>query len=231
MALPRHLTNKLEAYSREVQTTMLLDAICAGADYGSRVFEVLNRTKNCSAELPPWWHVIQCFIRARWAYLGFRQFRKTCPDNMDRVPTKLYVGLEQVSCGKYLSEWRAVTVPLYFLKKLEELNSAREAKDRREANLVAQIAVLRNKIYLSRGFPPRLRLIILERDNYRCQICLRGREMLLRLGRHLEVDHILAFVDGGKTTYSNGMTICSECNIAKHHAKRYMEATRTLERN
>jgi 5-methylcytosine-specific restriction endonuclease McrA len=229
MALPRYLTNKLEAYSREVRGTMLLDALCAGADYGSRVFEVLERTQNSSDERPPWWHVIQCFIRARWAYFGFRQFRKSCPDNMDRVPTKLYVGLEQVSCGNYLSEWRPVTVPLYFLEKLEELNSAREARDRREANLVVQIAVLRKKIYLSRGFPPRLRLIILERDNYCCQACLRDRETLFRFGRHLEVDHILAFVDGGKTTYSNGITLCSECNIAKHQAKRYLNATKALE--
>jgi hypothetical protein len=38
-------------------------------------------------------------------------------------------------------------------------------------------------------------------------------------GLHLEVDHIQAFADGGLTTYSNGQTMCSECNKAKHHTK------------
>lgn len=225
MSLPRFVVDALDAHARKTQDTILVDALCAGAEHGRRVFEVLNMRKGPDTCGPPWLHVTQCFVRARWAYFGFRQFRKNCPDNMDRVQGKLYVGLEQSPCGTLLCDWRTVTIPLYFVKRLEQLNSEREARDRAEIKLVAQIAVLRNKIYASRCFPSRLRLIIFERDKYRCQICLRDKETLRRLGRHLEVDHVLPVIDGGKTTYSNGMTVCNECNIAKHHAKAYLSGT------
>jgi 5-methylcytosine-specific restriction endonuclease McrA len=228
MSLPRHLRDKLDADWCEFQGSIALDALCAGADYGPRVFEVLERTKKSNGDLPAWWHAIRCFIVARWAYFGFRQFHKNCPDEMERVAAKFYVGLEELSNGGVSCEWRSVTVPIYFVKKLERLNAEREARDRSNAKIAAEIGMLRNKIYLSRCFPSRLRLIIFERDKYRCQICLRHRETLLRLGRHLEVDHILAFVDGGKTTYSNGITVCDECNIAKHHAKGYLAGTEAL---
>ncbi len=224
MSLPRFVADALETYAYKMQDTVLIDAFCAGAQYGPRVFEVLNRRKSPNAG-PNHLHVTWCFIRARWAHFGFRQFRKNCPDNMDRVLDKLYVGLEQSPSGALLCGWRSVSIPLYFVKRLEQLNSEREARDRAEVKLVAQIALLRNKMYASRSFPSRLRLIIFERDKYRCRICLRDKETLRRLGRHLEVDHILPFIDGGKTTYGNGMTVCNECNIAKHHAKEYLSGS------
>lgn len=128
-----------------------------------------------------------------------------------------------------MPEFRSVTVPRYFLPRLEQLNSERENNDRRNAELVKKVALLRNKVYASRCFPAHLRTIIFERDEYRCQICLRDRETLLRFGLYLEVDHILPYIDGGKTTYSNGRTLCSECNRAKHHAKGYLSAIQSLE--
>jgi 5-methylcytosine-specific restriction endonuclease McrA len=229
MGLPRFVANELDAYAYKTRDTILVDALCAGAQYGHRVFEILNRCKKSGADGSLWLHVTWCLIRSRWADFGFRQFRLTCPDNMDRVPSKLYVGLEQSPAGALLCEWRSVTIPLYFMKRLEQLNSEREARDRAEVKLAAQIALLRDKIYVSRCFPSRLRFIIFERDKYRCQICLRNKETLAGLGRHLEVDHISPFIDGGKTTYSNGMTVCNECNIAKHHAKGYLRNQRELE--
>lgn len=84
-------------------------------------------------------------------------------------------------------------------------------------------------MYASRYFPAHLRAIILERDGYRCQLCLRDREVLRGLGLHLEVDHILSYIDEGKTTHSNGRTLCSQYNVAKHHAKGYLSAIQSLE--
>lgn len=223
MSLPRFVADALEAYAYKTRDTILVDALCAGAQHGPRVFEILSKCEGFNGDGPSWLHVTWCFIRARWAYFGFRQFRKNCPDSMDRVQGKLYIGLEQSLPGVFFCEWRSVMIPLYFAKRLEQLNSEREARDRAEAELAAQIIALRNKVYASRCFPSRLRLIIFERDKYRCQICLRDKEALYRLGRHLEVDHILPYIDGGKTTYTNGRTLCNECNIAQHHAKKYLE--------
>lgn len=147
---------------------------------------------------------------------------------MDRVTAKLYVGLERLVTGTHIAEFRPVAVPRYFELKLAQANSAREKKDRIDAEHARQLALVRDKVYASRCFPARLRLIIFERDQYRCQICFRDKETLFQRGLNLEIDHILAYVDGGKTTYSNGMTLCSECNSAKHHAKGYLSVVSTL---
>jgi 5-methylcytosine-specific restriction endonuclease McrA len=229
MGLPRYLVEKREAYLRSLpRGGFLCDAVCAGADYGPLVFDVLNKTKP-NGKVPPWRHVLLCFIQARWAFLEFRQYRKHCVDNMNRVSAELYIGLEQFSPVRLLAELRSVSVPIYFLERLRQLNLEREERDRTEARLATQIEELRNKVYLSRCFPSRLRYIIFARDKYCCQICLRGRDKLLRLGLHLEVDHIIPFVDGGKTTYTNGITLCNECNIAKHLSKAQLRASSELD--
>lgn len=222
MALPRFVANELKAYSAKIGEAILVDALWAGAENGMRVFEIFRRCKNPDGS-SSWLHVTRCLIQSHWANLAFRQFKQSSPDNMDRRQGKLYVGLAQTPSGALLCEWRTVTVPLYFVKRLEQMNAEREARDRADAELVAKIIILRNKIYASRCFPSRLRLIIFDRDKHRCQICLRDKETLFRLGRHLQVDHIVPVIDGGKTTYSNGMTVCDECNIGKHHAKEYLK--------
>lgn len=226
MALPRFVANQLKAYLDNVGDAILVDALCAGAESGVRVFKILQRCKSFRGGGDGWLHVTRCFMQFYWANIVFRQFRQSSPDNMERRPGKIYVGLAQSPFGTLTCEWRSVTIPLYFVKKLEQLNAEREARDRADAELVAKIVLLRNKIYASRCFPSHLRLIIFDRDKFRCQICFRDKETLIRLGRHLEVDHILPVIDGGKTTYSNGMTVCDECNIAKHHAKAYLSAPR-----
>jgi 5-methylcytosine-specific restriction endonuclease McrA len=228
MALPRYLEEKFSAYLQGMSPwEKLLAAICAGADFGGRVFDVLN-AKKPNQELPPYEYVIWSFIRARWAYFELRRHRKSDIDQMERIAANLYLGLETLPSGAYVPDLRPVTVPRYFLARLQRLNSERESTDRSSAALVKQIALLRNKVYASRCFPAHLRLIILERDGYRCQVCLRDRKILLGLRLRLEVDHILPYIDGGKTTYSNGRTLCSECNMAKHNAKGYLSAIESL---
>lgn len=81
---------------------------------------------------------------------------------------------------------------------------------------------IEHKIYKQRVFPQILKVIIFERDKYKCCICGRHKDKLKKK-EHLEVDHIKAWVDGGETTYHNGQTLCSSCNKAKHHAKKFYE--------
>lgn len=135
----------------------------------------------------------------------------------------MYVGLVQHSYSAH-PEFRDVTVPRYFARTLEKVNESRQVADQEQLLLIERIAKVRNKVYASRNFPATLREVIFQRDEYRCQICGRERTTLSALGRHLEVDHILAFVDGGKTKYQNGQTLCNECNIAKHQSKSYFDA-------
>ncbi len=81
---------------------------------------------------------------------------------------------------------------------------------------------IKTKVYNSRFFPESLKLLIFEKDGYRCKCCGKHKDKLTKK-QHLEVDHIVAWADGGKTTYKNGQTLCSSCNKAKHHIKRYVK--------
>ena len=57
--------------------------------------------------------------------------------------------------------------------------------------------------------------IILERDEYKCVICGRGREH----GVELHVDHIKAKDFGGQATIENGQTLCAQHNFQKKNYK------------
>ncbi|MCG6192301.1 HNH endonuclease [Leptospira sp. FAT2] len=80
------------------------------------------------------------------------------------------------------------------------------------------------KVYKQRNFPPSLRDHIFLRDRFCCQQCGISKEGAIANGFHLEVDHIKEWADGGLTCFSNGQTICSKCNIGKHHAKNQRNA-------
>ena len=80
----------------------------------------------------------------------------------------------------------------------------------------------RFKIYNQRLFPSSIKALIFNKDNFTCQVCKTHKDNLSEK-IHLEVDHIIAWKDGGKTTYSNGQTICSDCNKGKHHSKKYLK--------
>lgn len=144
-------------------------------------------------------------------------------DELDRVDAKLYIGLLEARAGSDMqTEFRDVSIPRYFIARLNKINAEKEAFDRQQVSLNERIAKVAGKIYASRTFPWSLKTIIFERDNYTCQRCLRNQELLRRLGLHLEVDHIRAVTDGGKTQLSNGETLCNECNNAKHHSKHFL---------
>lgn len=89
-----------------------------------------------------------------------------------------------------------------------------------------ELYIFKDKIYNQRSFPSSLRHYIYQRDNFTCQICGKHKSQLPKK-IHLEVDHIIAWQDGGQTTLSNGQTVCSDCNKGKHHAKKYLNKETT----
>lgn len=56
---------------------------------------------------------------------------------------------------------------------------------------------------------------ILERDEFRCVICGKGK----RDGVELQIDHIKPKDKGGKATIANGQTLCAMHNIRKKNYK------------
>ena len=60
-------------------------------------------------------------------------------------------------------------------------------------------------------FPPKIKKVILKRDNYRCIICGRGRKD----GIELVVDHIKPKDKGGTNNIDNGQALCMEHNLLK----------------
>jgi hypothetical protein len=52
---------------------------------------------------------------------------------------------------------------------------------------------------------------ILEKDNYKCVVCGKGKKD----GVELHIDHIITKDRGGKATIENGQTLCSQHNFLK----------------
>lgn len=77
---------------------------------------------------------------------------------------------------------------------------------------------IKRKILRKRSFSPTQRSQILDRANYKCELCLRDSDKLSKLNLHLEIDHRIPFSKGGKTEISNGRSLCSECNKGVFHA-------------
>lgn len=187
-----------------------------GADLGGRIFKILNSAQGIEIV-----HVVSGSMQHRFKFFASRRMDllNAPNDSMTRVPASLYVGLEQRYGNEFSPERRTVSVPRYFLPRLEAWNKAREEADQHEVAVRARCKTLTTKVYKSRVFQPSLRAIIFERDGHRCCKCGRGRTQLFPLGLHLEVDHKIAWIDGGETSCQNGETLCNECNSAKHHTK------------
>jgi len=157
----------------------------------------------------------------RWIYRRKKRPSISSVDELAQQAARLYVGLVERD-GTLNATFRNIRARRYFLTRLENLNQQREKGDREAVELRGKISAIRERVYSSRLFPSTLKAIIFERDNYMCRLCLRDRENLQKAGLNLECDHILAWEDGGLTSYDNGQTVCSECNKAKHHAKHYL---------
>lgn len=64
-----------------------------------------------------------------------------------------------------------------------------------------------------REIPLKLRLRVLQRDNFRCVLC--GKSPAIDLGTVLHIDHIIPFSKDGKTILNNLRTLCAKCNWGK----------------
>lgn len=59
----------------------------------------------------------------------------------------------------------------------------------------------------------RLRFLVMQRDGFRCCVC--GSSPAKGHVVRLQVDHVLPWSKGGKTTFDNLQTLCEACNIGK----------------
>ncbi|MBN1556191.1 MAG: HNH endonuclease [Phycisphaerae bacterium] len=64
-----------------------------------------------------------------------------------------------------------------------------------------------------RSIPLKLRLKVLQRDNFKCVFC--GASPANQSNIQLHIDHIKPFSEGGKTEYNNLQTLCQNCNWGK----------------
>jgi len=65
----------------------------------------------------------------------------------------------------------------------------------------------------NRNINYRLRFIVMQRDNFKCQTC--GRSPATDPTIILHVDHKKAWANGGETVMENLQVLCSKCNIGK----------------
>ncbi|MCB1984028.1 MAG: HNH endonuclease [Nitrosomonas sp.] len=64
-----------------------------------------------------------------------------------------------------------------------------------------------------RTIPLKLRLRVLQRDNFKCVYC--GASPATDSNIQLHIDHIVPFSKGGKTEFANLQTLCQNCNWGK----------------
>lgn len=64
-----------------------------------------------------------------------------------------------------------------------------------------------------RTIPLKLRLKVLQRDNFKCTYC--GASPATNPNIQLHIDHIVPFSKGGKTELGNLQTLCQNCNWGK----------------
>lgn len=64
-----------------------------------------------------------------------------------------------------------------------------------------------------RHVPLKIRLKVLQRDNFKCVFC--GKSPVTHQGCVLHVDHIIPFAKSGTTELDNLQTLCEKCNWGK----------------
>lgn len=190
-----------------------------------------NARSELNKEGIPLWMLVCCRYKRRYrqCYVQRIDFpdqkeRLSRSDEIEKVYAFLYVGISED--GR--AQMRPVTVCRYFQERLNTLNKDREEEDRKMIALREKVLSFKSKIFKSRCFPAHLRHFIFYRDGFKCQMCGKHKDELVRIGLHLEVDHKIAWEDGGDTTYENGETLCNKCNIAKHLAKKLLRAQQAL---
>lgn len=113
----------------------------------------------------------------------------------------------------YVTRWGSWTKALkVFIEKLNmDLSDEGKERDTEDAKPIKQdkkITTTEDR----REIPIGLRYDILKRDNFCCVLC--GAIPKIHNVK-LEVDHIIAWTNGGKTSRGNLRTLCNKCNCGK----------------
>lgn len=124
---------------------------------------------------------------------------------------------------KIVSWQRAIT--LFFLGKVEVIEEYdRDIKTTALAIKIPSIVRLL-KAFRRHKKPTKFsRINIYGRDNYRCQYC-GGKKPIT----DLSYDHVVPKAQGGKTTWTNIVTACEECNRKKANRTPAQAGMRLLE--
>lgn len=85
---------------------------------------------------------------------------------------------------------------------------------------------------IARGITPQLRIQILERNGFTCQLCGAGAgdpdDLEPSRKVRLHIDHIVPVSQGGTNTYDNLRAVCSTCNQARSNIQPPSEDARNL---
>lgn len=87
-----------------------------------------------------------------------------------------------------------------------------------------------NDWYLQRFIPLDLKVEIIERDNFKCQICgkfITSDRNAIRLAKHgcgmYHIDHIVPVSQGGRATLENLRLTCPQCNLTRKKSFTFKE--------
>lgn len=88
-----------------------------------------------------------------------------------------------------------------------------ESEESAESINGAQQASIELPTEAKRTIPLKLRLKVLQRDNFKCVYC--GASPATNSNIQLHIDHIDPFSKGGKSEFGNLQTLCQNCNWGK----------------
>lgn len=135
--------------------------------------------------------------------------------NLDELFRRMYV--DEKMSGPEISEKVEEVAGVKYgarsvQRRLENLGVLREVGDAfRNAAKKGRIKWQTKKIKRNRTcVPPKLRMEVMTRDNFRCVLCGCGADVQV-----LELDHIKPVMDGGKNTPENLRVLCYDCNKGK----------------
>lgn len=131
-------------------------------------------------------------------------------DTLGRQPnvTEMRKPLSEYCANAYSRRWGS------WRKAVEAfVDYIRRAENEGTAAAMEKMNVKNKPRKTSRKISTRLRLLILQKDNFKCRLC--GASPSVTPEVKLEVDHIIPYSKSGETIASNLQTLCNLCNNGK----------------
>ena len=111
--------------------------------------------------------------------------------------------LSSASSGAYLRRFGSWNAALQAF--VEYINNEEESQP--------PVSVQTDPFNRKREINLRTRFLVMQRDNFKCRLC--GASPANNPEIVLQIDHIVPWSKGGKTTIENLQTLCSNCNLGK----------------